>query len=254
MRSLQDKVAIVTGSTAGIGKAMAKAFAQEGAKVTILSRHLDAVARTRSELEAAGATTLSFCADVSRLADVEQFVEGTVRAWGRIDILVNNAAILPPPGPLAEMSDKEWTDVLAVNLTGVFFTCREVWPHLVAAGGGTIINLVSVIAFKGTANMAAYSATKGGVLSMSRSLAKEGAPLGIRVNCIAPGFIDTPMNEKLLGQWKDPEQWLAETIANIPLARAGHPEEVARAAVFLASDESSYTTGHTLTVDGGAIE
>lgn len=254
MKRLQDKVAIVTGSTAGIGRAIAQAFAQEGAKVTILSRRPDAVARTRAELETEGSTVLSFCADVSRLADVQQVINGTLSAWGRIDILVNNAAILPRPGPLAEMSDAAWNEVIAVNLTGVFFTCREVWPHLVAAGGGAIINLVSVIAFRGTADMAAYSATKGGVLAMSRSLAKEGAPYGIRVNCIAPGFIDTPMNDRLLGQWEDPDQWLADTIANIPLVRAGRPDEVARAAVFLASDESSYTTGHTIMVDGGVIE
>jgi len=254
MKRLQDKVAIVTGSTAGIGKAIAKAFAQEGAKVTILSRRSDAVERTRAKLEAEGATVLPFCADVSRLADVQQVVDGTLSAWGRIDILVNSAAIFPHPGPLAEMSDAAWDEVVAVNLTGVFFTCRKVWPHLVAAGGGAIVNLVSVIAFRGTADMAAYSATKGGVLAMSRSLAREGAPYGIRVNCIAPGFIDTPMNKRLLGQWEDPDQWLADTIANIPLARAGRPEEVARAAVFLASDESSYTTGHTIMVDGGVIE
>ena len=254
MKRLQDRVAIVTGSTAGIGRAIAGAFTREGAKVTILSRRSDAVQRTRAELEAEGATVLSFCADVSRLADVQQVVDGTLSAWGRIDILVNNAATLPHPGPLAEMSDAAWNEVVAVNLTGVFYTCREVWPHLVAAGGGAVVNLVSVIAFIGTADMAAYSATKGGVLAMSRSLAKEGAQFGIRVNCIAPGFIDTPMNDRLLGQWEDPDQWLADTIANIPLARAGRPEEVARAAVFLASDESSYTTGHTLMVDGGVIE
>jgi NAD(P)-dependent dehydrogenase (short-subunit alcohol dehydrogenase family) len=125
---------------------------------------------------------------------------------------------------------------------------------MITAGGGTIVNIISVIAFRGTAEMAAYCASKGGVLSMSRSLAKEGAAVGIRVNCIAPGYIDTPMNERLLTQWEDPEQWLADTIANIPLGRAGHSAEVAQAALFLASDMSSFTTGSTVMVDGGVIE
>jgi 3-oxoacyl-[acyl-carrier protein] reductase len=208
---------------------------------------------TCAGLEAQGAAVLGFTGDVSNLDDVRRVVRGTLDAWGRLDILVNNAAILPPPQFLAEMSDEAWDEVVAVNLTGVFYTCREAWSHL-AKGGGAIINVVSVIAFRGTAEMVAYCATKGGVLSMSRSLAKEGAPLGIRVNCIAPGFIDTPMNERLLGQWDDPDQWLADTLTNIPLARAGRPDEVAQAAVFLASNMSSYTTGDTLMVDGGVIE
>lgn len=254
MGLLQDKVAIVTGSTAGMGKAIAREFAREGARVTIMSRRPDAVAATKTELEAEGATLLAYPADVSNLADVQRVVQGTVDAWGQIDILVNNAAILPPPAPLVEMTDAAWDEVIGVNLTGVFYTCREVWPHLIAAGGGAIVNIVSVIAFRGTAEMVAYCATKGGVLSMSRALAKEAAPVGIRVNCIAPGFIDTPMNEWLLTQMEDGDQWRKDTIANIPLARAGRPEEVARAAVFLASDQSSFTTGDTIMVDGGAIE
>jgi len=254
MGLLQDKVAIVTGSTAGIGKAIAQAFAREGARVTIMSRRPDAVAAARVELEADGATVLACAGDVGNLADVRAVVDTTVQTWGRIDILVNNAAILPPVGPLAQMSDEAWNEVMAVNLTGVFYTCREVWPYLVAAGDGAIVNVVSIIAFRGTADMVAYCATKGGLLSMSRALAKEGAPFGIRVNCVAPGYIDTPMNERLLGQWEDPDQWLADIIANIPLARAGRPEEVAQAALFLASGMSSYTTGDTIVVDGGAIE
>lgn len=254
MGLLEEKVAIVTGSTAGIGKAIARAFVGEGARVTIMSRHLEAVADTRAELEDMGGTVLAVAGDVGKPADVQRAVSETAGAWGRVDILVNNAATLPPPQMLATTSDETWENVLAVNLTGVFYTCREVWPHLVAAGGGAIINVVSVIAFRGTAEMAAYCATKGGVLSLSRSLAKEGAPLSIRVNCIAPGYIDTPMNERLLTQWEDPDQWLADTIANIPLARAGRAEEVAQAAVFLASEMSSYTTGDTIMVDGGVIE
>ncbi len=254
MGLLENKVAVVTGSTAGIGKAIAQALAREGARVTVMSRRPDAVARTRAELEAEGATVQAFSGDVGNLADVRRAINGTVDVWGRLDILVNNAAILPPPQALVTTSDETWSEVVRVNLSGVFYTCREAWPHMIKSGGGTIINVVSVIAFRGTADMAAYCATKGGVLSMSRSLAKEGAPLGIRVNCIAPGYIDTPMNERLLSQCEDPDQWLADTIANIPLARAGRPEEAAQAALFLASDMSSYTTGATVMVDGGAIE
>jgi NAD(P)-dependent dehydrogenase (short-subunit alcohol dehydrogenase family) len=251
---LHDKTAIVTGSTAGIGRAIAHSFARAGARVALMSRRPESVASTRQVLEMEGATVLAFAGDVSRMADVRQVVRGVMDAWGRIDILVNNAGILPPLGPLARTCNETWDEVVAVNLTGVFYMCREVWPHLVAAGGGAIINVVSVIAFRGTADMAAYCATKGGVLSMSRSLAKEGAPLGIRVNCVAPGFIDTPMNERLLAQSEDPGQWLADNIACIPLARAGRSEEVAKAALFLASDMSSYTTGSTIMVDGGTIE
>ena len=254
MGLLEGKVAIVTGSTAGIGKAIARAFVAEGARVTIMSRRQDAVAETRAELEGMGGTVLAIDGDVGKLSDARRAVAESANTWGGVDILVNNAAILPPPQMLAETSDETWNDVLAVNLSGVFYTCREVWPHMVAAGGGAIVNIVSVIAFRGTAEMVAYCATKGGVLSLSRSLAKEGAPLGIRVNCIAPGYIDTPMNEKLLSQWEDPDQWLADTIANIPLGRAGRVEEVAQAALFLASNLSSYTTGDTIMVDGGVIE
>jgi NAD(P)-dependent dehydrogenase (short-subunit alcohol dehydrogenase family) len=254
MGLLQDRVAIVTGSTAGMGRAIAVTFAQEGARVAVLSRRPQAVAETQVALEAAGAEVLGFAADVGNLQKIRQVIDGTVQRWGRIDILVNNAAILPPPQRLAETSDETWDEVLRVNLTGVFRTCREVWPHMVAAGGGTIVNVISVIAFRGTAEMAAYGAAKGGVLSISRCLAKEGAPVGIRVNCIAPGYIDTPMNERLLTQLEDPEAWLADTIAKIPLARAGHSREVAQAALFLASDMSSFTTGSTIMVDGGLIE
>jgi NAD(P)-dependent dehydrogenase (short-subunit alcohol dehydrogenase family) len=254
MGLLEDKVAIVTGSTAGMGQAIAKAFAHEGARVTILSRRVQAVAETQSAIEATGAEVLGFAADVGNLEDIRRVIDGTVQTWGRIDVLVNNAAILPPPQLLADTNDATWNEVLRVNLTGVFHICREAWPHMITAGGGTIVNIISVIAFRGTAEMAAYCAAKGGVLSMSRSLAKEGAPVGIRVNCIAPGYIDTPMNERLLTQWEDPEQWLADTIANIPLGRAGHSAEVAQAALFLASDMSSFTTGSTVMVDGGVIE
>ena len=254
MGVLQGKVAIVTGSTAGMGRAIAETFAQAGARVTVLSRRPQAVAETKATLEAAGAEVLGFAADVGNLQDIQRVLDNTVRRWGRIDILVNNAAILPPPQLLAETSDATWDEVLKVNLTSVFRACREVWPHMIATGGGSIVNIISVIAFRGTAEMAAYGAAKGGVLAISRCLAKEGAPVGIRVNCIAPGYIDTPMNERLLTQWQDPGARLADTMAKIPLGRAGHSREVAQAALFLASDMSSYTTGSTVMADGGLIE
>jgi len=253
VRSLEGKVAIITGGASGIGKAIAKSFAQLGAKLTVFCPFPDELEQARSELNTEGATMLALLADVSRLADVQQVVTSTVEEWGRIDILVNNAGILPPVGPLAEMSVEDWNKVIAVNLTGMFYTCREVWPHLLAAGGGAIVNIASVGGVKGIAEMAAYCATKGGVLALSGALAKEGAPFGIRVNSVAPGFIDTPLNDHLLMELEDPEQWLADTLTNIPLGRAGRPKEIARAVVFLASDDASYITGQTIVVDGGAI-
>jgi len=189
---------------------------------------------------------------VSDGQQVERLVQTTLDKYGRVDILVNNAGILPLPTPLAEMDELEWDRVFAVNTKSIYWTVRNVWPAMVRQGSGVIINTASVVAFRGVAEMAAYCATKAAIVMLTRVLALESAPFGIRVNCICPGFIDTPMNEWLGSLQSDREAWLNDMLDQIPLHRPGTPEEIARASLYLASPGSSYMTGQVLILDGGA--
>lgn len=252
MGKLDGRVAIVTGAGSGIGRATARLFAMEGCKTAVIGRSADKVEQTVREIVAAGGEAIAISADLTNPSDVERMVQVTCDRYGGIDVLVNNAGILPAPVPLAEMEERAWDEVFDVNTKGVYRTVKAVWPTMVRRGGGSIVNTASVVAFRGVSGMAAYCATKSAVVMLTKVLALEGAPLGIRVNCVCPGFIDTPMNEWLGSLQPDREAWLTDMIDGIPLHRPGAPAEIARASLFLACSDSSYMTGQTLILDGGA--
>lgn len=253
MDKLKGQVAIVTGGSAGIGRATARLFAAEGAKVVVAARRSEKVGTVVGEIVKAGGECLAVPTDVSKRAQVEHLVQATLEHFGRIDILLNNAGVLPLPTPLAQMEEAEWDRVFTVNTKSIYYTVRSVWPMMVEQGGGVIVNTASVVAFRGTAGLAAYCASKAAIIMLTKSLALEGAPLGIRANCVCPGFIETPMNEWLGSLQPDQELWLNDMLSRIPLHRPGSADEIARASLFLASADSSYMTGQTVILDGGVL-
>ena len=251
---LKDKVAVVTGASKGIGEAIATAFVREGACVAICSRSStkDKGEAVAAALREAGGEALYIQADVSVMSDVQQLVDATLDRWGRLDVLCNNAGI----GMLRtveETTEEEWRHLMSINLDGVFHCSKCAIPALRRSGGGSIINLASVASFVGFPADAAYCASKGGLLMLTRQMALDYAPENIRVNAICPGFIHTPELDHYLAQKPDPESARAEVVAYHPIGRIGQPAEVAEVAVFFASDESSFVTGAHLAVDGGLM-
>jgi glucose 1-dehydrogenase len=247
---LENKVAIVTGSSSGIGKAIALAFAGEGAAVVVnYARHRDSAQKVVEKIEGAGGKGLVVGADVSDPKEVEALIQKATGAFGRLDIMVNNAG-LEHKMPFLETPFEVWQETIAVNLTGPWLGCQAAAKRMVDQGeGGRIINVSSVHEDLAMPTNAPYCATKGGVRMLMRTLAVELAPHNITVNNIAPGAIETPMDAPLE---EHPDQ-MKELLSEIPLGRMGKPEEVANLALFLASDDSSYVTGSTLFVDGGMI-
>jgi len=249
---LKGRVSIITGGNSGIGRATALLFAREGSRVVIAgrnpSRGREVVAAIRKEHgEATFVRT-----DVSKSPDVRKLIETTVKRFGKVDVLFNNAA-LSPVGTVLEPSEEEWADVIGTNLTGTFLCTRYVLPHMIKRKRGVIINTGSINSLMAMKKEAAYDASKGGVLMLTRAVAMDVAEFNIRVNCICPGAIETPMLRDILGQAPDPEAAEADLIKKHPLGRIGSPEEVANMALFLASDESSFVTGAALPVDGGML-
>jgi len=247
MGLLKGKVAIITGGSRGIGKAIAIRFAEEGAKVMInYAQNDDAAADVVSHVLNKGLKILSIKGSVTNLNDVKHLIEETKRIYGRIDILVNNAGI-KRDSFLMMMKESDWDDVIAVNLKGTYLCCKEVIKTMISQRSGKIINITSLTGVVGQVGQTNYAASKGGVISFTKALAKEVARFGILVNAIAPGFIETDMLKDV------PEEILKESIKMIPLQRIGKPEEVADTALFLASEMSSYMTGQVLHVNGGQI-
>lgn len=246
---LDGKVALITGAAGGIGRRTAELFAAEGAKVMIADVADEAGQAAAKEIEAGGGTAAYVHADVSRATDVEAMVRATVDRFGALHVLMNNAGVFhPDDGSVLDTSEEAWDRTMAINLKGVFFGCKYGIPALLASGGGSLINVASFVALMGAAvSQIAYTASKGGVLSMTREIAVEFARRGIRANAICPGPIETPLMADLL---RDQER-RARRLVHIPVGRFGQTEEIARAALFLASDESSYMTGAALVVDGG---
>jgi len=249
---LRDKVAIVTGGGTGIGRAIAMLFAQEGARVVVAGRTEAIGAATVADIRQAGGIALFVRADVSRNEDVLHLIETTVRQFGRLDILVNNAGIGGPGKLLADMGEEEWDAVIDINLKGHFLCCKYAIPYMRAAGGGVIINVSSVLGCLMLPGITAYAASKAGVFALTKALALEVARDGIRVNCLVPGSIDTPMMWE--GLTEEQRRAVEPLVAEAePMGRLGTPEEIARAALFLASEDSSFMTGAPLIVDGGLL-
>jgi 3-oxoacyl-[acyl-carrier protein] reductase len=241
---LQGKVAVVTGSARGIGKAIASALARHGADVVISDVDEAGARATAAEIEALGRRSLAVRCDVSKRDQVEALIEGAIATLGRLDILVNNAGITRDT-LLVRMSEEQWDLVLDINLKGTFFGCQAAARPMMKARAGKIVNVASITGIIGNAGQANYSASKAGVIALTRTVAKELASRNIQVNAIAPGFIETEMTRDL------PEKAREAFLQNIPLGRAGTPEDVAELVCFLASPASSYITGQCITIDGG---
>ena len=243
---LEGKVAVVTGGARGIGKEVAGRFADEGARVLVADRDEPAGRAVVEEMTARGRPAHFAAVDVTVPADVERCAGEAMARFGRIDVLINNAGITADAWA-AKMTTEQWDRVIAVNLTGAFNCIRAVLPAMFSQGSGSIINASSVVGVYGNIGQANYAATKAGIIGMTRALARELGPRGIRVNAVAPGFIATDMTAKV------PEKVLDLMRARTPLGRLGVPADVAAAYVFLASDEAAYVTGQVLGVDGGLV-
>ena len=241
---LKDKVALITGGGSGIGAAVARRFAQEGAKIAIGDVDVEGAEKVASEIKDAGGEALICKADVRKRDEVEAMVDHILREYGRLDILINNAGVTRD-SLCARMSEEDWNFVVDVNLKGTFLCSKAAFRPMRKQRYGKIVNTASV-AVRGNVGQVNYSASKAGIIGLTRTLALEFARAGICVNCIAPGFIETPMTEGL------PEKVKEEALKRIPLGRLGKPEEVANLHLFLASPESDYITGQVFFIDGGA--
>ncbi|MGH7700015.1 MAG: SDR family NAD(P)-dependent oxidoreductase [Gemmatimonadales bacterium] len=246
---LEDKVVLITGAGSGMGKVTALLFAREGAKIVATDIVDRALERTVAEVRAAGGQVVAVRGDVARAADIERAVQEGVRAFGKLDVLYNNAGIFPDEDTSVVDTDEQMLDrVLSINLKGVFLCCKYGVPALLAARGGAIVNIASFVALMGcTVPQDAYTASKGGVLALTRSLAVQYGRHNIRANAICPGPIETPLLQTILS---DPAK-RALRLNRIPLGRFGRAEDVAYAGLYLASDESAWVTGTTFVVDGG---
>jgi 3-oxoacyl-[acyl-carrier protein] reductase len=243
-KTLEGQVAIVTGSSRGIGKTIALELACRGADVVISDVDEAGAQSTSAEVSALGNRSMAIRCDVSKKEEVEALVHQTVEELGKLDIFVNNAGITRDTLTI-RMTEQQWNQVVDINLSGTFFGCQAAAKVMIKARTGRIVNIASVVGLIGNVGQANYSASKAGVVALTRTLAKELAPRNINVNAIAPGFIETEMTRQL------PEKAKEAFLRNIPLSRAGTPEDVAKLACFLCSDDSDYITGQCIAVDGG---
>jgi NAD(P)-dependent dehydrogenase (short-subunit alcohol dehydrogenase family) len=246
--TLQGKVAILTGASRGIGEAIALSFARSGAQVVLAARKPEGLERVAQAIAEAGGEALVVPCHMGKQADVEALVARAVERFGQVDVLVNNAATNPHFGPMLTVDEGAWDKTFEVNVKGYFAAARLVAQHLLGRNApGSIINVASVVGLGAAPLQGVYGMTKAAVLSMTQTLAYELGPSGIRVNAIAPGLIET----KFAGALLNDEDTLGRVVGKTPLGRVGRPDEIAGAAVFLASDAASFVTGHTLVIDGG---
>jgi NAD(P)-dependent dehydrogenase (short-subunit alcohol dehydrogenase family) len=249
---LRDKAALITGAASGIGLATAEFFCREGAAVVLADTQAERAEEAAGRLRGDGHRAVAVRMDVTRSDDVRAAVEAAVRAFGRLDVLFANAGI-GYTGELVDTSDEDWDAVMAVNARGVFLSCREAVRQMLAqrpAGGAVVIN-GSISGLVGIPGQAPYAPSKGAVVEMTRQLAVEYARRGVRVNCVCPGTVDTPVLRRAMAMSADPQAFLDMLVAGHPIGRIGRPEEIAAAVAFLASDEASFITGSILSVDGG---
>ncbi len=247
---LKDKIAVITGAGSGIGYEMATLFAREGASIVGADVDPDGLAKTQTDVEAIGRPMRTFIADVTDPTAVEHLMAETMEAFGSIDILCNNAGI-GHVGSVLEVTPEEWDRVMAVNVRGVWLGCKYAVPYMLAQGGGIIVNTASVAGQVGLPKRAVYSASKGAVIALTKQVAIEYVAENIRVNCVCPGTVETPWVQRLLAIEDDPAAAMENLRLRQPMGRLGQPDEVAKAALYLASDAAEFITGTELVIDGG---
>ena len=246
---LKNKIALITGAGTGIGRAIALAFAREGAKIALVGRrqeHLESVAKE------AGGAPLVLAGDVSKQGDIDRLLRETSAHFGDVNVLVNNAGVLYI-GTAEQITEQQWDDTFNVNVRGLWLLSRSVLPYMREAGGGSIVNVASVLGINGARLRAAYAASKGAVILLTKCMAIDHGKENIRVNAICPSFIETDLTAEVIRQAPDPAAVRKERIGVHPIGRLGQPEDVASLAVYLASDESAWVTGAAMPVDGGYL-
>jgi NAD(P)-dependent dehydrogenase (short-subunit alcohol dehydrogenase family) len=249
---LRGKVAIVTGAASGIGRASAITFAREGARVVVADRNKNAGEATAAAIQAEGFEAFFAAVDVAREADIRTMADNTIARWGRIDILFNNAGVVMVK-PLEQMTEDEWDSVMAINVKSVFLAVKHAVPHMRQSGGGVILNTGSIGSFTGQLGTPVYSASKGAIALLTKSLALDYGRDGIRVNCLCPGITDTAMLREHMGHGSEAEAAIRTRLARVPTGKILSPEDVARAALYLVSDDSIGITGILHVIDGGLI-
>lgn len=249
---LSGRVAIVTGAASGIGHASAIAFAREGARVVVADRNAVGGEETASAIKAEGHEGCFVRVDVSKESEIERMIEETIARWNRIDILFNNAGVVLVK-PIEDMSEEEWDRVMSINVKASFFAIKHVVPHMRRGGGGAILNTGSIASFTGQLGTPVYSASKGAIALLTKSLALDLGRDRIRVNCICPGITDTPMLREHLGHGREGEARIRSRLSRVPLGHILSPEDVARAALYLVSDDSAGITGILHVVDAGLL-
>ena len=246
---LSGQVAIITGSSRGIGRAIAERMAEHGARVVVSSRKADACEAVAEAIRGSGGEALVAPCNISRKEELQGLVDATLARWGRIDALVCNAAVNPHFGPSATIGDDAWDRIMASNIRSNHWLCNMALPGMAERGAGSVIVVSSIAGLRGSTSLGAYGISKAADMQLVRNLACEWGPRGIRANCIAPGLVRTDFARAL---WEDPAN-LARRTRDTPLQRIGEPDEIAGAAVFLASAAGSFTTGQTIVIDGGVL-
>jgi NAD(P)-dependent dehydrogenase (short-subunit alcohol dehydrogenase family) len=253
MRGLAGRVAVVTGGGSGLGAACAARLASEGCAVAVLDLRTDAAEKVADGIVAAGQRAVAIACDVTSDDSVAMAIRQCVAELGAPRMLVNSAGIAPGEGGVTSCPPEQWDRVMAVNVRGTYLTARHALPPMIDVGGGAVVNLASVFAFRGLAGECAYAASKAAIVNLTRQMSLDHATRGVRVNCVCPSDCDTPMIDGLVARDEDPAAAKAKLAEAIPLGRLGRAEEVASAVAFLGSDEASFITGVALPVDGGFL-